>query len=116
MHSHAIKLERRKIWLIEQKPKDPTYCYSKREFYWDPESFYFVYQENFDRSGGLWKTEVIYYRILPNPVGGHLFDFTQCGVTDVKIWEAGPARTSGQYNVGLKADTFTLDYMRRMGR
>ena len=39
LHCHVVKMEKRKVWVIEQKSKDPDYCYSLREWFLDPGNF-----------------------------------------------------------------------------
>jgi len=116
LHCLAIQLERRKVWLIEQKSKDPDYCYSKRIFYYDPTNGYFHRHESYDRAGNLWKSVAIYYSLLPFAGEGHVMSMDQSDSTDLKIWEGGPNHNLFKKNLGLKPDMFTLDYMRRAGR
>jgi len=117
LHGLPVKLERRKVWIIEQRPKDADYCYSKRIYYMDPENWVFVGQDNYDRAGKLWKYIGIYYSVFPNPAGGgYCTGMDADDVVDFKIWEAGPMNSGMKKNIDLKPDQFTLDYLRRSGR
>jgi len=115
-----ITLERRPLWVIEQTPKDPGYCYSKRIFLVDPETWWFFNSDCYDRSGKIWKIVHQYYCLVPNPksAGGGYAVYTNAGsVVDFKIGEAGPYVIENvKINTGKDVMAFTLDAMRRSGR
>ena len=118
-HSSPVKLERREIWYIEQVPKDPTYCYGKRIFAYDPESRVYVGSRIYDNKGELWKYVGIYYSVKKNPAdkgGGYVQGMDADDVVDFKIWEGGQMRGGQTRNLDLPTDLFTLDSMRRWGR
>jgi len=119
-HHIVPKLERRKVWVIEQTPKFKGYCYSKRMYYLDPQSWWFMYQEMFDRSGKLWKELDQEYSIFPNREetgGGHIIINVAGDCTDFRIWEAGPYHhVDIRLNIKLSPDHFSLDALRRAGR
>ncbi|UCF57579.1 MAG: DUF1329 domain-containing protein, partial [Deltaproteobacteria bacterium] len=114
------KLERRKVWVIEQTPKFEGYCYSKRIYVQDPETWWFIWQEMYDRAGGLWKLLDQQYSIFPNKEetgGGGLIINVAGDCTDVKIWEAGPYdHRDIRLNIDIDPNLFTLDALRRAGR
>jgi len=119
-HRPLPLLERRKVWVIEQTPKDPGYCYSKRMFYQDPENWFFQLTEIYDRAGRLWKMIDLDFGTFPNPeeTGGGRTQTNCSGSTiDLRLWEGG---CYYQYEVhtnpGLSPGLFTLDAMRRAGR
>jgi len=116
LHNPLERLERRKVWLVEVKSKDPGYCYGKMIGYLDPESMYWTWKEDFDRNGELWKTLVIYFALAPNPAGGWVMENTGANVYDVKIRESGPNVYNPDSNVGLKQEMFTMEALRKMGR
>jgi hypothetical protein len=113
-------LERRKVWIIEQTPKDSAYCYSKRIYHQDPENWIFTFMEMYDRLGSLWKTENQNHSIFPNPEeagGGYLSNNVSGDTLDHKIFEGGPYYHHDiQVNPNISADMFTLDALRRAGR
>jgi hypothetical protein len=119
-HHTLPMLELRKVWIIEQTPKDPSYCYSKRIFYLDPESWWYLWEEMYDRSGRLWKTQNLVFSVFPNPQdkGGGATIINASGDTlDLKIFEAGPYYQKETFiNTGLNQGIFTLDAMRKAGR
>jgi len=114
LHTLNLSLERRKIWLMEATPKDPNYCYGKRIWYLDPESWWIDRNENYDRQGNIWVEHVQLYGKHPN---GYTH-ITLAGFTvDHKILEAGPWNmTLEKINIRTKPAMFSLDYMRRIGR
>jgi len=115
-----VTLERRAVWVIEQTPKDPDYCYSKRMMYFDSQMQWCLSSDCYDRSGNLWKSIEQTYGLIPNPksAGGGYIVYTNAGnIMDFKILEAGPYNLSiVGVNMGLKGDAFTLDVIRKMGR
>lgn len=119
-HVTPITLERRPVWVVEQTPKDPSYCYSKRIFYVDPETWWFLNSDCYDRAGNIWKLVHQYYCLVPNPKdagGGHIVYTNSGSVVDLKIWEAGPYIIKDiRVNTGKDINAFTLDAMRKAGR
>ena len=119
-HHLMPTLERRKMWMIEQTAKDPGYCYSKRIFYLDPESWWFLWEEMYDRAGKLWKQLDQGYTYFPVPAslgGGNIINTASGDCTDFKIWEAGPYWIQKlPVNQNISSDLFTLDALRRSGR
>lgn len=47
--------EKTKAYVVEAYPTSPQHIYSKRVFYIDPESWYILYVEAYDKAGRLWK-------------------------------------------------------------
>jgi len=115
-----ITLERRKVWVIEQTPRDPGYCYSKRMMYFDSQFLWVLSSDCFDRSGNLWKVVQQCYCLIPNAkiAGGGYIVYTNSGnVMDFKILESGPYQIAIQgVNMGLTGNEFTLDALRKLGR
>ena len=50
-----VTRERIKTWAIEAVHQDPNYLYTKSIYYIDPEFYYILYAEKWDRRGRLWK-------------------------------------------------------------
>jgi hypothetical protein len=122
-HLKHQTLERRTVWLIENISKDPGYCYSKRIFYVDPESWNMHFADAYDKTGKLWKTTYIEPSLYSNPEntgGGGMVRYNATSQVDYKIWEGGPALLPGNiYNSGSKkvsSGLFTLEYLRKQGR
>ena len=113
-------LEKRTVWKIKQTPKDPNYCYSKRIYYSDPETWHLVWMEMYDRSGELWKTEQQVFSLFPQPEsqgGSGIMCNVQGDTLDFKIYEGGPYyQNDVRFNEGLEQGLFSLDALRRAGR
>jgi hypothetical protein len=119
LHSPIAKLERRVVWIINQIPKDPNYCYSKREWFLDPETYTIINVQNYHQDGTLWKNYWLGYRAYPNSpaIGGASLQIATGGCTDYRIMEGGPLHIeTGGSNVPYTPADFTLDAMRRRGR
>ncbi len=119
LHCPLVKVEKRKLWVIEAIPKDPNYCYSKREWFVDPETFYILNSQNYDQAGELWKNYWLAWAKIPNPtnVGGFAQEIASGGCTDFKIWEGGPlVSITKEVNIKYIPGDFTIDAMRRRGR
>lgn len=52
---NGILRERLKVYVIEAVHKNPKYLYSKQVWYIDPETWYILYADKYDRQGELWK-------------------------------------------------------------
>lgn len=123
LHSPVVKFEKRSLWLVENISKDPNYCYSKRDIYFDPETFLIKNSEIYDKSGNLWKNYWVAWAKVPNPpsVGGYSLLNRAGACTDYKIGEGGPYHEI-EYNGNINKPAenppknYTLDYMRRLGR
>ena len=85
--------ERIKFFVVEAKNKDKNYLYSNQIYYIDPESWWIVYAEKFDKKGRLWKIfdtmmclmESEYNGVmLPYPAGNFIFDVQRVHSTMVK--------------------------------
>ena len=63
-------IQKRKIWIVEGKHKDPNYVYSRSIYYLDKEMNMLFGTENYDRAGKLWRRIHNNYRVSPkgNPV------------------------------------------------
>ncbi|MCP4717511.1 MAG: DUF1329 domain-containing protein, partial [Deltaproteobacteria bacterium] len=53
-------MERCNLYAVEVKSKNPQYIYKKRTWYIDPESFYVMWQDTYDKVGRYWKTFMIH--------------------------------------------------------
>ena len=120
LHCHVVKMEKRKVWVIEQRSKDPDYCYSLREWFLDPETFWMLNVQNYDQAGNLWKNYWLTYSKIKNKAsagGGYCQGLSMGGCTDYRIWEGGPYITNQTtVNIPYKPGDFSLDAMRRRGR
>ena len=52
---NGTQRERLNTYVIEAIHKDPNYIYSKQFWYVDPETWYILYADKYDRMGKLWK-------------------------------------------------------------
>jgi hypothetical protein len=48
--------ERRPVYVVEIKSKDPAYVYGRRVLYLDAETFTLLHIQNYDQEGRLWRT------------------------------------------------------------
>lgn len=55
LFDNGIPKERINIYAIEAVHKDPNYLYSKQIWYIDPETWWALYADKYDKSGQLWK-------------------------------------------------------------
>ncbi len=51
-----VKMERRPVYVIKMTQKDPNYVYGQRIFYVDKETFNYLYIENYNQKGRLYRT------------------------------------------------------------
>jgi hypothetical protein len=117
---HVPRLEKRNVWVIEQRPKDPTYCFSKRVYYQDPESWFYVLGEGYDKAGNLWKGNDLPWGIFPNKAetgGGTIGSNATGDNTDFKIMETAPYNHQDpKFNNNPNPEIYSLDYLRKAGR
>lgn len=52
---NGIQFERINAYVLECTHKDPNYIYSKMIWYMDPETWWILYSDKYDRKGKLWK-------------------------------------------------------------
>jgi hypothetical protein len=118
LHGPLVTLERRKVWIIEAIPKDPGYCYSKRLWYLNPETFWLHNSHMYDRTGGLWKNYwMINLPVKNRPeIGGYSQVLVAGSCNDFRIWEGGPFTLVCKPNIPIPMTHFTIDWLRRMGR
>jgi hypothetical protein len=50
-----VQRERMKMYVLEAIHKNPNYVYSKQIYYIDPETWWILYADKYDRKGNLWK-------------------------------------------------------------
>ncbi|MDY6864333.1 MAG: DUF1329 domain-containing protein [Thermodesulfobacteriota bacterium] len=108
--------EVRDFWVVKQTPKDPSYCYSKRIFYYDKEFWENMHVDIYDRKGEYWKA-----------VPAHVYTKTLKGEPDIYFSTAGTGydfqsghKTFTYYewenDVGIKVGEFALSNMVRAAR
>ena len=56
MELRNAEFERRPVYVIEAKQLDSNYIYSKRLLFFDKETFKFIYMENYDKKGRIYRT------------------------------------------------------------
>jgi hypothetical protein len=117
LQATELKLERRKLWVIEGIPRIPSYCYSKRLWYLDPEAFWILTSINFDRRGQIWKEFTSVFTGVPDKRGGYTQINCAGRSIDFLIGESAPWYLDHiETNSGLDLNIFSIDYLRRMGR
>jgi len=67
-----LEFERRPVWVIEMKQKDPNYIYSKRIWYVDRETLLPMAIMNYDQKGRLYRTYAAIRGFIP-PMGSFAF-------------------------------------------
>jgi hypothetical protein len=53
--ANGMSFERCNLLIVEAINKDPDYVYSKRIWYLDPETYYIMWTEIYDKQGRLWR-------------------------------------------------------------
>ena len=90
--SNGMTFERCNLLIVHAVNKDPDYIYSKRIWYIDPETYYIMWSEVYDKQGRNWRLFVNSTQPLksatgvmkPVIVGTHFFDFqrTHSGISN----------------------------------
>jgi hypothetical protein len=62
--ANNLMCERINTYALEVVSKDPNYIYSKQIFYVDPETWWILYADKYDRLGKLWKVALMYQYLL----------------------------------------------------
>ncbi len=113
--------EVRDVWVVEQVSKDPNYCYGKRIYYFDKESWQVVYILLYDRKMELWKDLGLtmtypwpsykkkYGIDIYSVTGGFLMNYQTAHITITQIPELS-------YNIGLKPELFSLSTLQQIQR
>jgi len=66
----APVLVRRKLWIVEARPRDPYYLFHRIEIALDQETFQGVWSRKFDAQGGLLRSlQFLMYATQPTPTG-----------------------------------------------
>jgi len=90
--------EPRPVWMIEGKPRDSAYVYSKRVIYLDRETYRIVSSDLYDNTGELWKSWIGSYLFDRVPDGGNVIVST--AMIDVRAGKrtacSMPGSTSGE--------------------
>jgi hypothetical protein len=112
--------ERARVYIIEAYPTSPQHIYSKRVFYIDPESWYILYVEAYDKAGRLWKVvewpwDHTPYQAPGSPDQPGNFGFI---VIDVQAKHASFWATK-RHDVNrpdLKLEQFSVSYLKSLGK
>jgi len=91
--------ERCNLYVVEVQSKNPDYIYKKRIWYIDPESFYVMWQDTYDKLDRFWKTFMVYtndYKTeqghMRSMIGGQVlqdFQRNHSGLSQIKRLEIG---------------------------
>jgi len=68
-----LQFERRPVWVLEMKQKDPNYIYSKRIWYVDKETLMPLLMLNYDQKDRLYRTHAFYDGFIPEMGVVHFF-------------------------------------------
>jgi hypothetical protein len=77
-----LKFERRPIWVVEMKQKDPNYIYSKRIWYVDKETLQPVIWLFYDQKDRLYRTFIPFWGFIPSMGAVHFFQFNNEDLID----------------------------------
>jgi hypothetical protein len=64
--------ERVNVYVIEATNKDPNYLYGKQLYYIDPETWFMLYFEKWDKKGQLWKTMDVMLTTVKSKYNGEM--------------------------------------------
>ncbi len=86
----------RKVWVIEQYPKDPYYNWGLHINYVDQESYTIWYKEVYERSGDFrtWATMIVHYSEDPKTGRNNTGDRDTSLYIDEKVWHATSTNNS----------------------
>ena len=116
--SNAMSFERCNLLVVDAINKDSEYVYSKRVWYLDPETYYIMWSEMYDKQGRYWrlffnstqplKTETGVMK--PVIVGTHFFDLQRMhsGISDQQKVSSPAISVST-----ITADMFTVSNLQR---
>jgi hypothetical protein len=116
--SNAMSFERCNLLVVDAINKDSEYVYSKRVWYLDPETYYIMWSEMYDKQGRYWrlffnstqplKTETGVMK--PVIVGTHFFDLQRMhsGISDQQKVSSPSISVST-----ITADMFTVSNLQR---
>ena len=112
--------ERVPVYIVEAYPTSPLHIYSKRVFYIDPESWYVLYVEAYDKAGRLWKVvewpwDHTPYQAPGSPDQPGNFGFI---VIDMQAKHASFWATK-RHDVNrpdLKLEQFSVSYLKSLGK
>jgi hypothetical protein len=115
----GLQRERIKTYVLECIHKDPNYLYSKQIWYLDPETWWIIYSDKYDKRGRMWKIFDMGQRVVKSvyndsqiPVG----EFTL--VIDVQRHHATGAlsyATIGQTDVFFEPEYYTPRALQKWG-
>jgi hypothetical protein len=114
----APVLVRRKLWVVEARPRDPYYLFDRIEIALDQETFQGVWSRKFDRQGGLLRSlQFLVYATQPMPDGEPMpaSSMGYIGAVNVKnnratiAGTAPPGASRHLRRIPLDAGLFALD-------
>lgn len=114
---NGITLERCNLYVIEVMNKDSNYIYSKRIWYLDPETYYIMWQEIYDRQDRFWKCFMNQTAPLPTASGEtrafivgtqyHDFQRVHCGEADHQVYY------EPKLGIDISPDMFTVGFLQK---
>ena len=98
------------VWLVEGRPKDKNHMYSRFVLYLDPELWFATYTTHWDPKGRplhmyyfMWGADADWF---PEPIMP-LIDIQ-------RKYTSNCAFLGSEYNIGMKADYFDLDHLKKV--
>jgi len=105
--------ERIKAHVIEVINEDPNFLYTKMIWYLDPETWYMLYSDRYDRRGMLWKVLDQFQFIGKSIQGDYVAHFNANQMIDVQRVHATCASSTFEFGKQFPDRMFTLQYMQK---
>jgi hypothetical protein len=104
------------MWIIEAVNKDPNYIYKRSIWYIDPELWFIVFADKYDKYGKLWKTMEHYFSVYKNVNGDDVHFFSTTCTIDHQRKHATNAKTYNKMGYEIPNKLFTISNLKRKGR
>lgn len=114
---NGITLERCSLYILEVINKDQNYLYSKRFWYIDPETYYIMWQEIYDRDGRFWKCFMNQVAPLPTATGETRVFIVGTQYHDFQRFHCGESDHQAYYDpklgIDIQPEMFTVGYLQK---
>jgi len=105
--------ERIKSHAIEVQNTDPNFLYTKMIWYLDPETWFLLYSDRYDRRGNLWKVMDQFGFVGKGHNGVPVGHFNANQVIDVQRIHSTQGFSTYEFGKEFPARTFTLQYLQK---
>jgi len=106
---NGFQRERINTYVLECTHKNPNYLYSKQIWYIDPETWWILYSDKYDRQGNLWRVLENANRIFKSAYNGaHVPNIEFVSILDVKSLHSTAG--FGNYTIGESGRFYEPDY------